>query len=159
MGNSSGAAPPSAIATLGRRTFGMRSRLRPQRLLFALASYPPPTNITSAESLRPFYAIDGLVRSSLRLSNIAAERSNCQYPAAVGEYRAVNFARAAMKDDHPGRRLRIFDPIDSRAANGFAGISSGRHYDGQRRIRVKPWSVAAQSPIRASDKKRQQVIP
>jgi hypothetical protein len=49
---------------------------RPQRPLFVFASYPPPTNVASAESLRPFYAIDGFVRSSLRFSNIPAERSN-----------------------------------------------------------------------------------
>jgi hypothetical protein len=116
---------------------------RPQRLLFTFASYPPPTNIASAESFGPFYAIDGVVRSSLRLSDIATERGNRQHPAAVCEYRAVNLACAAMKDNHPGRRLRIFDPADSGTANRFAGIASGRHYHGQRRIRVKPRSVAA----------------
>ncbi len=49
---------------------------RPQRLLFAFSAYRPPTNIASAESLRPFYAIHGPVCSPLRFSNIAAERSN-----------------------------------------------------------------------------------
>jgi hypothetical protein len=50
---------------------------RPKRLLFAFASDPPPANIASAESLRPIYAIDGLVRSSLRFCNIAAQCSDC----------------------------------------------------------------------------------
>src|SRR5271156_6478790 len=49
---------------------------RPQRLLFAFATYRPPTNIASAESLRPFYAIHRPICSTLRFSNIAAERGN-----------------------------------------------------------------------------------
>ena len=49
---------------------------RPQRLLFAFASYRPPTNIASAKSLRPIDAIDGRVCSSLRFTDVAAERSN-----------------------------------------------------------------------------------
>ncbi len=49
---------------------------RPQRLLFAFSTDRPPTNIASAESLRPFYAIHRPICSPLRFSNIAAERSN-----------------------------------------------------------------------------------
>jgi len=76
MGNSSCAAAserdryPADEYLPGDRGF------RPRRLLFALASDPAPTNIASAESLRPSYAIDSLVRSSLRFSDIVAERSN-----------------------------------------------------------------------------------
>ena len=77
VGNSSCAAAPERdrypwptnICACGRG-------FRPRRLLFAFASYRPPTNIASAKSLRPLYAIDGCVCSSLRFSNIAAERSN-----------------------------------------------------------------------------------
>src|SRR4029079_13498422 len=112
-----------------------------------LPLHRPPADVSSAEAIRPFDAVDRRIGARLRLAHGLTPRADIKDAPAIGENLSVLGFRAGVEDldalDLGGR----FQAFDDRALVVVAGVTFRRHHYGERRVRVPAQVEILQLPV------------
>src|SRR5664280_891432 len=95
-----------------------------------------PADITAAEAIRPFDAVDRGIGALLRLAHGLAACADIQHATAVRENApAVGFG-PGMENFHTLDLRRRVEPFDQRTLGVIPRIALGRHHHGERGVRI-----------------------
>src|SRR5262249_35093788 len=93
-----------------------------------------PTDIPTAESLRPVDRIDGGVGARSGFGDRCCAGGDVEDATATGDNGAVAEGSAGVADLDAGERLGAVEALDRRAGRVVAGVASCRHHHGERGV-------------------------
>src|SRR5215468_10069979 len=98
----------------------------------ALARDGAIADVAAAETVGPVDALDRRVSLGPGVGHGLAKRGDAEHATAVGQDAAAVGLGAGVKDDGVLHLSSVVEAADDRALGVGAGITLGRHHDGQR---------------------------